>query len=217
MFCRNCGARLEQQEQFCASCGAPAYSGTLATGPAVGAAKTVATGKTRPWQYVVMAVGLLLLMRMCTAFIGGPATTPTPAPNSSTQPAELRHRPGQDVFVGYWAYRCVSARWQNSIGSEYAAQHPDARFLVVDLAIRNNDRTASTLPPVKLVDREGREYDESSKGIFMDGSFGMLKSLNPGVSSRGYVVFDVPPLSEGYVLKVSGGFGSGGSAMIDLP
>jgi hypothetical protein len=85
----------------------------------------------------------------------------------------------------------------------------------VDLAIRNNDKSASTLPPMKLLDVAGREYDESSKGIFVERSFGMLKSLNPGVSSRGYVVFDVPPGK--YVLKLSGGYTSGENALVELP
>ena len=89
---------------------------------------------------------------------------------------------------------------------------PDAAFLVVDLFIRNNDRTASTMPPLKLVDMEGREYDESS--TFVPGSFSVFKKLNPGVSSHGYVVFDVPRGS--YKLRLSGGFESGDTALIDL-
>ncbi len=209
MFCRNCGASVEQQAQFCTSCGTPAHSDTSAIGT------TATTKKKGRWVYFVVAVGLLLFMGMCSSAFRESTTPSTSASNSSTQVTEVRHQLGQDVFVGYWAYRCMSAQWRKSIGSEYTAQYPDARFLVVDLAIRNNDKTASTLPPVKLVDNEGREYDESSKGIFMDNSFGMLKSLNPGVSSRGYVVFDVPPGK--YALKVSGGFTSGGSAIIDVP
>jgi hypothetical protein len=67
---------------------------------------------------------------------------------------------------------------------------------------------------LKLVDSQGREFDESSKGIFLNGAFGALKKLNPGVSSRGLVVFDVP--SGEYTLKVSGGIESGDSALIVL-
>jgi len=91
-------------------------------------------------------------------------------------------------------------------------QRPSQR--IVDLAIRNNDKTANVLAPVKLVDSEGREYEESSKGIFLYNSFDMLKNMNPGVSSRGYIVFDVP--RGRYALKVSGGFTSGKSELIDL-
>jgi len=91
---------------------------------------------------------------------------------------------------------------------------PDAVFLVVDLAIRNNDKTSSTLPPLKLVDTEGREYDESSKAWAQQNNFGVLKSLNPSVVSRGYAVFDVP--KGQYKLQVSGGFTSGDRTLIEL-
>jgi hypothetical protein len=129
---------------------------------------------------------------------------------AALQTSKTRYGIGQNVSVGYWTYRCLGVRWQRSIGSEYA----DARFLVVDLVIGNNDKTASSLPPMKLLDEHDREYDESSKSIFLERSFGTLKSLNPGVYSRGYVVFDVPPGK--YVLKVSGGYTSGQSATIEL-
>ena len=94
-------------------------------------------------------------------------------------------------------------------------QFPDAIFLVINLAARNNDKTASVVPPLKLVDDEGREYDESSKAVFMEGSFGLLKSLNPGVTGSGYVVFDVP--RGKYALKLSGGYTSGKYELVDLP
>jgi hypothetical protein len=210
-FCGNCGANVGQQGRFCPSCG-------IAAAPA--RATSPPSRKKQTGAYVAIAVGLLLLMVMCNALVKEPASTTTSASSStptsqSNEAKPVSHKLGEDVFTGYWAYRCISARWQRSIGSEYTAQYPDARFLVVDIAIRNNDKTASTLPPLKLVDDEGREYDESSKAIFMENSLGMLKSVNPGVSSRGYVAFDVP--TGKYKLKVSGGYTSGESVLIDLP
>ncbi|SRR5579872_4306164 len=122
---------------------------------------------------------------------------------------------GQTLNVGYWSYRCNGAHWQDAIYSGYEpVESPDASFLVVDLTISNKDRTASTLPPVELVDEQGREYDESSKSIFVRGAFDTLKKLNPGVSSRGLILFDVP--HGHYVLRLSGGFESGKNALVDL-
>lgn len=43
----------------------------------------------------------------------------------------------------------------------------------------------------------------------------MVKTLNPGVASRGYVVFDVPPNGE-YTVQLSGGFGSGERALVTI-
>jgi hypothetical protein len=216
MFCRNCGAKPTDQDRFCSGCGTPAFAYTMPpTAPPLQAQK-----KSRGWIYAIAAIGVLLFMGMCGAILNQGTSTATKTSSSSVrpasvQPSSVRYKVGDNVFVGYWAYRCYGARWQRSIGSEYTRQYPDAQFLIVDLAIRNNDKTASVLAPLKLIDAEGREYEESSKGIFMDNSFGMLKSVNPGVSSRGYVVFDVPPGK--YKLKVYGGYTSGGFEFIELP
>jgi ketosteroid isomerase-like protein len=126
-----------------------------------------------------------------------------------------RHAIGEDFSVGYWSYRCNRAIWQRYIVSGFETiEQPDAEFLIVDLLVQNNDRTSSTLPPLKLVDAQGREFDESSKGSLMNGSFDILKRLNPGVSSRGFVVFDAP--RGDYMLKFSGGFESEKYAIVDM-
>lgn len=137
--------------------------------------------------------------------------------NVSSEPeakAPARPKMGDTVYVGYWYYICQGVQWRKSIGDEYTLHYPDAKFLVVDLQAGNEDRTASMLPPAKLVDTQGREYDASSEGIWLFNSFDLLKKLNPGVTSRGYIVFDVPRGT--YALKVSGGFKSGESELIDL-
>src|SRR5689334_6541312 len=75
----------------------------------------------------------------------------------------ITHRIGEGFSIGYWWYRCNGIRWQSAISSGVGSYEvPDAAFLVVDLSIRNDDRTASVLPPLKLVDAQGREYIESS-------------------------------------------------------
>ena len=158
---------------------------------------------------------MLIGMKVCFDAGSGVQSTTASSEPASEPATVVHHKIGDSVTVGYWSYRCSSAQWRQSIGSEYSRQYPDASFLVVNLGIRNNDKTASVLPPVKLVDESGRVYDESSKGIFLENSFGMLKSLNPGVTSYGNIVFDVP--NGTYSLKLSGGFTSGDSVYIDLP
>jgi len=127
--------------------------------------------------------------------------------------ANSKYSVGQEFSVGYWSYRLNGAIWMPAIGSAGAPELPDAAFLVLDITVRNDDRSASTLPPFKLLDANGREYEESSKAIFLDNAFGILTSLNPDVSKRGFAVFDVPANRQ-YVLSVSGGIESGKSALV---
>jgi Domain of unknown function (DUF4352) len=227
-FCHNCGNALEQPGAFCSACGTPVESGVApAKRPALRSViQESFEGLGRVIRFALYAILLLILFVIWTSWRnddskpstseGAPLAIESPATHQasaeSVRPAT--HRIGEDFSVGYWAYRCNGATWQGMIPSLGRAEIPDAAFLVVDLYIRDNDRTASTLPPFKLIDSLGREYDESSKGTFMPGVFDTLKQLNPGVSSRGYVIFDVP--HGQYSLRVSGGFESGEHALVDL-
>jgi hypothetical protein len=127
---------------------------------------------------------------------------------------DTAHHVNEKVHVGYWSYTILGWGWANAIGSYPFVETPDAKFLILDMIIENDDQSASTLPPIKLVDAQGREYEETSKGGLSDAYFDPLKSLNPGVTSRGRVAFDVPVGQ--YEVVVSGGFHSSETALIDL-
>jgi hypothetical protein len=222
-FCHSCGAALAQDGAFCSACGAPTAKEEP---PAAGHPPQQFSTPLRPSKPAslleelshlgrLVTVGIVLLI-LFIAWVSSRDANQTPARSSEAPAGQApkTHRIGEDFSVGYWSYRCDGATWQSMIPSLGAPEAPDAAFLVVDLYIRNNDRTASTLPPLKLVDAQGREYDESSKGTFMPGAFDVLKELNPGVSSRGYAIFDAP--RGQYTLKVSGGLESGEHALVDL-
>jgi Domain of unknown function (DUF4352) len=171
-------------------------------------------------QSIAACVGILFLLSCLGSLLGSPATNANAGNTTSTSKTEsatpeIRHFAMREtVHVGYWSYAVWSSKWQNSIGSGFMSERPDAAFLVINMTVRNNDKTSSTLPPIKLVDSQGREYDSTSKGSFSEGFFGPLKSLNPGVESEGSVAFDVP--KGDYLLKVSGGFTSGENGLVEL-
>jgi hypothetical protein len=95
-------------------------------------------------------------------------------------------------------------------------EHANADFVVVNVTARNDDTSSSVIPTFKLSDTEGRTYDESSAGMLNQGFFSSLDSLNPGVSKRGNIAFDVPT-GRKYSLIVSGGIESGKRAIVVLP
>ena len=133
-----------------------------------------------------------------------PDATPAPAVPVTVRP----HALGETFSVGYWAYRCDGARWLPFIGTGFSTERPNAAFLVVDITAQNNDTSSSTLPPSHLIDSDGRVYEQSSAGVFMDGIISPLESLNPGVSKHGYLLFDAPPNRQ-YTLQVGAGMSLG--------
>lgn len=216
MFCSNCGTPLGESAIFCAKCGGQRSASVQMAAPPPPPAVRRKSNKGLQW---IVFLCVIVAVWFVFSYGGTPSPAPSTTSASSTTPSApvpsaVTHKIGDSITVGYWSYRVYGSQWKNSIGGEYMNQTPDASFLVVDLAVRNNDNTSSTLPMLKLIDAEGREHDESDKRWAEDNSFGPLKSLNPGVASRGHAVFDVP--KGQYTLKVSGGFRSGEHDSIEL-
>ncbi len=138
------------------------------------------------------------------------------AASSSTKSVPVAHKIGDTAHVGYTSYAVWKVFYRDKLSNnQYLNQPPDATYLFVDLTVRNNDKAARTIAPFKLIDENGAEYETSSKAWSVEGGIGMLDSLNPGVSKRGYIVFDVPR-GKHYKLEISGGYWSKDKALVDL-
>jgi hypothetical protein len=126
------------------------------------------------------------------------------------------YQQGQTIHVGYTSYLVSGSWWSTRLSSnQFLDQRPNARYLFVDLTVRNDDTKPRTVPPFKLNDDNGAEYDASDRGLQVEGSIGIIENLNPSVSKRGYVVFDVPS-DRNYRLKLSGGYWSSEAAFVRL-
>jgi hypothetical protein len=153
----------------------------------------------------------------------GPASTGT-APSASsaqttqatTEPGSDTHKEGDQFLVGYTGYAVWRSWWSTRLTTNrFLNQPPNAKYLFVALSVLNNDTKARDVPPFKLVDEQGAEYDADARGYMLPGSIGLIETLNPSVSKLGFVVFDVPP-DKHYRLKLSGGFWSAEDAFVIL-
>lgn len=82
--------------------------------------------------------------------------------------------------VGRTNYVLGRSRWSK----------PDAKHLLIEITARNDDKKAIEIPPFMLVDEQGAEYRRTI--VEIDGAFGQNVVLNPGISSKGVLVFRVP-------------------------
>lgn len=197
--CKECSTQISKRAKECPKCGAP-------------------SNKTSP-----IAMGCLVIIGlMVVGAIVGDDNEPTgsrsttargeSAPASQTKKFGI----GDTVAVGYTSYAVWKAWWSDSLSSNsFMNESPNAAYLFVDLTVRNNDKKARTIPPFKLIDSRGAEYDTSANAWQADNAFSVLEDLNPDVSKQGVIVFDVPKKS-GYKLKVDGGFWSSEAEVIDL-
>ena len=113
-------------------------------------------------------------------------------------------------------YKVFDSWFTNQLSDKgYPNTPPDAQYLFVDLQMQNDDKEQRTIPDFKLKDENNAEYGTSDKAWALEGSVGLLQDLNPGVSKRGFVIFDVPQ-NHKYKLKVSDGYWSTDETTIDL-
>ena len=163
------------------------------------------------WAVVVAALIVLSLLGWMVH-----SCLPTFSDSPQIQPEKKVYEEGEKCSVGYTSYVVWRSWWATRLSdNEFLDDRPDAMFLFIELTVRNNDKKERIIPPFKLVDENGAEYGTTSKAWAVDGSIGVLESLNPSVQKRGFIVFDVPTNHE-YRLNVSGGYWSAEDAFITL-
>ena len=141
--------------------------------------------------------------------------SPESTRSDSTAQSKI-YKEGEAVNVGYTSYVVWRSWWASRLSSnEFLDQRPNASYLFVDLTVRNDDKKARMVPPFKLVDENGSEYDSSPNSWAIEGSIEILESLNPSVSKQGIVVFDIPKDHQ-YRIKLSGGYWSSKDAYVEL-
>jgi hypothetical protein len=242
MFCPKCGANIGDPEPFCRFCGAKIGAST--TAPQQEPRKPGRLRRTLLRTAGILLFGLIVLAAIYSSYdqseqsavaycckqeaaapsVNSQQSAPvSPSANSDGSQSSNEEVPsytmGESFSVGYWKYTCNRAFWTPFLGNPldpYSMQRANAQFLVVDITAENNDTSSSTLPPFQLADVDGRTYDQSSDAMMSRGFFDVLENLNPGVSERGMIAFDVPS-DRVYVLVLSGGIESGKRATVVMP
>jgi hypothetical protein len=168
--CPSCHQALIPGSSFCSNCGLQLRP------PAAPAAAAALPGRRAPQKLgrrgkFLLFVGLFIVLY---AIIQGVRHSDDPTSNSSSSSAAKtgvlapkQYYIGDNVAVGYWSYRINGIQWRSSFGEELNVERPDAQFLVLDLSVRNNDKTVSTLPPIKLVNAAGQEFSVRPRPRFM--------------------------------------------------
>jgi hypothetical protein len=196
--CQECGQEVSQKAGSCPKCGAPINK------------------KTSVITWIVAGLFALWLIGSLSSKSGGSSSTPESTSANSSKSAPIAYKIGDNAHIGYTSYVVWKAFYRNQLSdNQFLNQAPDATYLFVELTVRNDDKQARTIAPFKLVDENGAEYETSSKAWSVDGGIGILDSLNPSVSKKGYIVFDVPRGKQ-YKLKISGGYWSADEAIVDL-
>lgn len=164
-----------------------------------------------------LGIGVLILGALGTvgSHLGGTKPLDNNVAASASVAGPPLHQEGEPVSVGYMGYAVWRSWWSQRLGGGFTDEPPNAKYLFVAVSVVNADTKARIVPPFKLIDENGSEYEADLKGYLVPGSIGLIESLNPSVSKVGFVVFDVPP-DKTYRLDLSGGYWSADHAYIRL-
>jgi len=124
---------------------------------------------------------------------------------------------GSPAAAGTLVYRALDTQWREALDGGTGQRLPAARFLLVQMDVRNTGAGEAGVPMMQLVDGAGKTHAEISNGEGVPQWLGYLRMVKPGETLHGNALFDAPP--GAYKLRVS----SGGeaeqetTALIDLP
>jgi Domain of unknown function (DUF4352) len=127
---------------------------------------------------------------------------------------------GQAVTNAGTTYKVTHVRTADSIGDpDILGARADGEFVIVDLSLTNNkDETKTFLDSTaKLVTQDGKKYETSDKAVMAFGDKSLLlKDIQPDLTTRGKLAFDVPPSKvSGSTLVIDDIWGSG-NIKVDL-
>lgn len=192
--CKECGNQISKKAEKCPHCG-------------------VKRNKTSAGAWVV----LIIIIVGALAVIGSNDNQSTAGQigSQSENAAPPIYSMGKTVHVGYTSYKVFGAWYASKLDANpYTDQEPDGIYLVIKVAVRNDDNEQRMVPPFHLVDKRGNTYD-TSVATALENELGPLTSLNPGVKTQGTIAFDVPDMDD-YTLKISGGYWSDEVALVDI-
>lgn len=104
-----------------------------------------------------------------------------------------------------------------SVGEGYSEEQAQGQFVLVHLSVTNIGDQAQTLfdNDQVLIDEQGREHSTSSASLWLDDGL-WLDEINPGNSTRGVLLFDIPADAKPVSVELHDSMFSGGTT-VDLP
>jgi hypothetical protein len=168
-----------------------------------------------------LSLSLAACSETSTQSSGGQAQPPAqqqPAEQKQTEvpkseiPAKT-YKVGDAVPVDKFTYTVNKVSNKKKIGDEFMNKTTEGTFLVINVSIKNGDKEARMMDTslFKLKDANGTEYDPFAEGdMYVNKDPLFLSNVNPGLTKKANVVFELPTDAKGLQLEVSSGMGFSG-------
>jgi hypothetical protein len=120
---------------------------------------------------------------------------------------------GEKAQVGFVTYNVFESSWLPQLGDGIMARVPTDRYFQIRVTVSNGGASEFLIPPLNLVDDDGRLITELADGTGVARWLGASRKVNPAETADGFILFDVAP--RHYRLQVESD--TGVQAFIDIP
>jgi len=132
-------------------------------------------------------------------------------------PAPVNYDMGDKVTVGPLTYSVIDSSWKGELGEGYKIRTPTQRFLLLMVSIANNGGNEISVPLLQLAGPNGEMFPELADGDGVNQWIGILRTMSPGQTLQGRLVFDVPLTSYRLRLVDGGDPGFEKYAWVQIP
>lgn len=184
--------------------------------------------KEKPWYKkwwaitIFIIVGLMIIGSLASNNKTGSTQTQSNQQQIKTeeaqQPVQVKTQEtkeyslGDSIQAGDFKWKITDFSTTSQIGQDVAGtffgEKANGIFLIVDLEVENAGNSAKYLTDsyLKLVDDQGREFSPNTMAaVYLkpQGSALVFEQLNPGITKKGKVVYDIPTTLKVAKIKIT--------------
>ncbi|MFH1311480.1 MAG: DUF4352 domain-containing protein [Nanoarchaeota archaeon] len=143
---------------------------------------------------ILIIVGTIIVMSIIVGLI-----MPKENPGSSNEEQTV-YGLNEKVIVGNFAYKFSNLRKQYEIGNDHFGDKANGIFLIFDVEVENIGNQAEYInDKIYIIDNQGREFaQDDGAWIYLKDNL-VFEKLNPGLTKKGQIIFDVPANIEGKI------------------
>ena len=132
--------------------------------------------------------------------------------NNNIQEEARAYQLGDVIQAGDFKWKITEVSTTSEIGQDIAGsffgEKADGIFVIIDVEIENTANSAEYLTDsyIKLVDNQGREFSPNTlAAIYLkpEGSALAFEQINPGITKKGKIVYDVPEGINNFNVKIT--------------
>jgi len=159
------------------------------------------------WWAITLFIFLGLII-LGAIFGGNSSNTETQTTSSGgtkiqqpSQPEVRTYQMGEIIEAGDFSWKITKVTTAQQIGEDifgsFFGEKADGIFVIIDVEVENTGKQAKYLSDsyVKLIDEQSREFSSNSvAAIYLkpEGSALIFEQINPGITKKGKIVYDVP-------------------------